>query len=116
MQAATYNTAVYKTTKSGYECCLFTQSPPYQPLAPEETFFSDSLEELRTRFARPDESQLNTIGLDLPQENKVLTKFLEKAQLNIHGVLCNQLLCTQSKALANVHSQNALFTRGSQRI
>ena len=83
MQAATYDTAVYKTIKFGYERGLFAQNSPYQPLAPEETFFSDSLEELRTRFARSDESELNTIGLDLSQENKLLARFVEKAQLRI---------------------------------
>jgi nuclear pore complex protein Nup133 len=83
VQAATYDTAVYKTIKFGYERGLFAQHSPYQPLAPEETFFSDSSEELRTRFSRADEAELNTIGHDLSQENKLLARFLEKAQLRV---------------------------------
>ncbi|PUU75150.1 Non-repetitive/WGA-negative nucleoporin C-terminal-domain-containing protein [Tuber borchii] len=83
VQAAIYDTAVYTTIKFGYECGLFARSSPYQPLTPEETFFSDLLEELHTRFARADESELNTIGLDLLQGNKLLTRSLKKAQLHI---------------------------------
>ncbi|RPA91283.1 hypothetical protein L873DRAFT_1848385 [Choiromyces venosus 120613-1] len=83
VQTATHKTAVYKTIKLGHERGLFAQNSPYQPLAPEETFFSESLEELRTRFACADESELATIGMDLAQENKLLARFLERAELRV---------------------------------
>lgn len=50
-------------------------------LIPEQSLYSENLDELRVRFAQADDAELAALSMDLTNENKLLYHYISKTKL-----------------------------------
>lgn len=50
-------------------------------LTPEESLFSETLNDLRARFTQADDAELGSLAADLIQENNTLNKYISRTTL-----------------------------------
>jgi len=48
---------------------------------PEQSLYSENLDDLRVRFAQADDAELAALSMDLTNENKLLHHYISKAKL-----------------------------------
>lgn len=74
-------TCLYTTIMLCHERGLFTPESPFTPMSPEESMFSETVEEIRARFPTMDETEVSNLGKDLMEENRRLRRFMTKTGL-----------------------------------
>ncbi|KAF8475745.1 Non-repetitive/WGA-negative nucleoporin C-terminal-domain-containing protein [Kalaharituber pfeilii] len=74
-------TALYQTILRAQQQDLFEQPNVLRIWTPSETIFSENTDELRVRFTQSDDVELTSVMMDMAQENKILNRFIGKANL-----------------------------------
>ena len=60
---------------------LFEGPHAMRILIPEQSLYSENLDELRVRFAQADDAELAALSMDLTNENKLLYHYISKTKL-----------------------------------
>ncbi|RPB28331.1 hypothetical protein L211DRAFT_833299 [Terfezia boudieri ATCC MYA-4762] len=75
------STYLYMTISKGLQTGLFEGRHAMRILTPEQSLYSENLDELRVRFSQADDAELAALSMDLTNENKILHYYISKAKL-----------------------------------